>query len=338
MGERPVRQNGPVAAANHFAAPTGSIKFIPSGCKLLDLVLGGGWALGRVSNVVGDKAVGKTLLAIEACTNFAHTYPKGKIWYREAESAFDLDYAAALGMPLDRIKFRDDLETVEDFYDDLRAQAKKAEELGVSGLYILDSLDALSDKSEMERDIDKGTYGAQKAKQMSTLFRKLVRRIRATNIHLMIISQVRDNIGVTFGRKFSRSGGRALDFYASQVVYLALIEKIHKTKAKQKRTIGIRVRAKCDKNKIGLPFRECDFNIIFGFGVEDYQAGLEWLADVKKLELLGISEKAVPDFIHDCMLWDEDEYKAHKSKLDTALLTAWTQVESSFLPKRRKYL
>lgn len=336
MGERPVR-NGSVVAASHFAAPTHSLQFIPSGCKLLDLVVGGGWPLGRVSNIVGDKSTGKTLLAIEACTNFARTYPKGRIWYREAESAFDLDYAAALGMPIDRIKFRDDIDTVEDFYEDLRIQAKKAVDLDVPGLYILDSLDALSDRDEMERDIDKGTFGAKKAKQMSTLFRKLVRRVRTANIHLMIISQVRDNIGITFGRKFSRSGGHALDFYASQVVWLAMVEKIHKTKAKQKRTIGVRVRAKCDKNKIGLPFRECDFNIIFGFGVEDYQAGLEWLADVKKLELLGISEKSVPDFLHDCPLWDAKEYREHKAELDTALLKAWTQVETSFLPTRRKY-
>jgi len=81
------------------------LRFIPSGCVLLDCVLGGGWPLGRIVNVVGDKAVGKTLLAIEAAANFVTVYPKGHIWYRQAEADFDEHYARRLGLPVDKIDF-----------------------------------------------------------------------------------------------------------------------------------------------------------------------------------------------------------------------------------------
>ena len=67
---------------NYFSSPKTNIKFIKSGCKTLDCVLGGGWALGRIANIVGDKSTGKTLQAIEACATFAKDYPTGKIWYR----------------------------------------------------------------------------------------------------------------------------------------------------------------------------------------------------------------------------------------------------------------
>src|ERR1019366_3976564 len=88
---------------NYFSSPKTGIEFISSGCHNLDLALGGGWAEGRVSNIVGDKSTGKSLLAIEACANFAIKYPKGTIRYREAEAAFDRPYAEALGMPVDHV-------------------------------------------------------------------------------------------------------------------------------------------------------------------------------------------------------------------------------------------
>src|SRR5262245_13229029 len=82
-----------------------SLEFISSGCTVLDCVLGGGWPLGRISNIVGDRSTSKTGLVMEACSNFAIKYPKGRILYREAEAAFDVNYAASMGMPVDRVEF-----------------------------------------------------------------------------------------------------------------------------------------------------------------------------------------------------------------------------------------
>src|SRR3990172_1731587 len=138
----------------YFSSTKTNIDFISSGCAVLDCVLGGGWPLGRVVNIVGDKSTGKTLLAIEAAANCAATFTKGRIWYREAEAAFDRNYAAALGMPLARVSFGDArLRTVEDLFEDLAGAIKSLGVKGPPGLYIVDSLDALSDRAELDRDM-----------------------------------------------------------------------------------------------------------------------------------------------------------------------------------------
>ena len=143
---------------NYFATVNKEgIEMFSTGCQLLDCVLGGGWVLGRMSNIVGDKSSSKTLLAIEACVNFLAKYVNGQVFYLEAEAAFDLGYAEAIGMPIDSITFIDcegdnTVEFVHEYLMNLTQETK------VPTLFIVDSLDALSDRSEKEREIDKGTY------------------------------------------------------------------------------------------------------------------------------------------------------------------------------------
>jgi recombination protein RecA len=301
---------------NYFSRPKRKLQFLSTGCKVLDLALGGGWAEGRVINIVGDKSTGKTLLAIEACANFAIKYPKGRMYYREAEAAFDQDYAEALGMPVDRVDFGvNEMETVEDFFEDMSKVIAKAKD--IPSLYIIDSLDALSDRAEMSREIDKGTYGANKPKQLSEMFRRLVRKMQRANITLMVISQVRSKIGISFGRNTTRSGGRALDFYSSQVLYLQHIGAISKTIKGIKRPTGIKIKSKCDKNKVSLPLREASFTLLFGYGINDRLACIDWLKENKS----GLKET---EGIKTSVLHERVERR-------------WYEIEDSFLPKRKKY-
>ena len=291
-------------------------EFIHSGSTLLDCVIGGGWPLGRIGNIVGDKSTGKTLIAMEAIANFFLTYPQGRTAYLEAEAAFDEEYADRLGIPVSQIEFEYELDTVEQFFKKLESLCKELEPTKKPALVVLDSLDALSDAAELERGIDDGSYGAGKAKKMSELFRRLVRQIKRTRICLLIISQVRDNIGVTFGKKYSRSGGRALDFYASQVIYLAHLKQLSMTRRGVKRAYGICIKAKCDKNKIGLPFRECEFEIHFGYGIQDLKSCEEFLSTIK--------------------------YKGNVAKLTDEQLREtvreeWSALEQEFLPTETKY-
>lgn len=228
----PVKKTG---GGLYFGTPKSDVSFIPSGCKMLDLALGGGWARRRIANIVGDSSTGKTLLAIEASANFVMVEPKAKIRYREAEEAFDNNYAAALGFPLEKVDFGDPIETIEDFFEDLQkvAEAAKGPEL-----YVVDSLDALSDRAEMDRNIDQGSYGSQKAKKLSELFRRSTSLISGKDITLMIISQVRDNIGaMPFQKKHVRSGGKALNFYSSQVAWLTQIKRIDRTVSKDRKSV-----------------------------------------------------------------------------------------------------
>lgn len=312
--------------------------FIPSGCAPLDLVMGGGWALGRFANIVGDKSSGKTLLAIEACANFAMRYDARNIAYREIESAFDQEYAYSLGMPREA-DYSEDIRTIEDFERDLKKWLADHKNNDPS-LYILDSLDACSSEDEMGKDEGGSGYGTQKAKQMSQMFRKLASAIEQSNCSLLIISQIRDNIGVTFGETKTRSGGHALDFYASQIVWLAEIGKIRRTVTGVDRVVGVNVRARNKKNKVGLPFRDCDFSITFGYGIDDEGSMLEWLKKNKgesKLQSDWPLDKYKREIGYARSDKNRDELERLHNELKNATILRWQEIEKALEPPMRKY-
>jgi len=326
-----------------YFPPNTDVETISTGCEVFNCVVGSGWALGRIVNLIGDKSTGKTLLAIEACAQFLLKFPTtGKPpRYVEPEAAFDKSYAAALGLPVERMDFADDdsVRTVEDFYNDLD---KYLDSLGDDepGMYVLDSLDALSSKAEKERAFGDPSYGDGKAKDMSKLFRMLTQKIKRKRVLVFIVSQVRDNIGVTFGAKYTRSGGKALDFYASQIVWLAQTATIKKVINKVTRVIGVAIRAKCTKNKIGTAYRECGFDIRFGFGVDDVAANVKWLADVNRLGLIGqpgLVATGTHRFLDTLEQHNDESYQMVCKKIREAVRIAWAQVEEDFKPKRKKY-
>lgn len=337
--------DAPRAASNYFASvDKAGIEFVSAGCALIDACVGGGWALGRVVNIVGDKSAGKTLLAIEACANFHRQYPDGYIRYAEAEAAFDEEYAEALGLPPGEVDFEGEdpdgkgFNTVEDFFADAERVLDKYKDRPI--LYILDSLDALSDDAEAGRDIEKGSFGASKAKKMGEVFRRLTRRFEQQRCLLIIISQLRDKLNVTFGEKQTRSGGRALDFYASQIVWLAEIGKLSKEIGGVKRVIGVDVRMKVKKNKVGLPFRECEYPVVFGYGVDDLTANVQWLLEVKREERLkdvGMSSAGYKIRVNNLRNKGGAEAQEVREKLDKIIRQEWATIETKFLPTSRKY-
>jgi recombination protein RecA len=337
----------PVKAKNHYFTEVKKDvhEYIHSGATLLDCVLGGGFPLGRMSNIVGDASSGKSLLCIEAAANFHNTYPNGKIIYLEAEAAFDEPYAEALGMPIHAVDFvGPELEdfTVEAWFEHLERTIAALGKEDVPCLYIVDSLDALSDRAEKGREIDKGSYGANKPKVIGQLFRRLTKEIERTRIHLMIVSQVRDNIGVMFGERHTRTGGKAMDFYASQIVWLAQIKKLDKTIRKQKRVYGVQIKAKCKKNKIGLPFRECEFPIIFGYGVDNITSMLAWLESIDEEESIaesvnGITYKSFADLAETIKALPTEDRLAIIQNLSDATIRIWQDIENRFIPKHSKY-
>lgn len=330
---RAVVQAAGAAPASGYFTSAKSLPFVPSGAALLDCVLGGGYVLGRIVNLVGDKSSGKTLLAIEGCANFARDYPNGYIRYCEAEAAFDIGYADALGLPTDRVVFAEEVGTVEALFDDLEKTLDTNPDR--PGLYIIDSLDALSDKAESERKIDEGSFGAAKAKKLSELFRRLTKKIEASRMLVIVISQIRDKIGVTFGETKGRTGGHALDFYASQVLWLAEVQKIAKEREGVKRIIGIQVKATCKKNKVGLPFRDCEFPVLFGYGIDDLEASATWLKTIGHLEEAGLKETRYKSDI--ARARDSGEVTELRKNLTKSVVAHWARIETSFLPKRSKY-
>lgn len=319
------------------------VQFVSSGNVMLDLALGGGWALGRVSNVVGDKSTGKTLIALEMMANALKTYPGCSIYYHEAEAAFDKAYAESLGLDTDKIIFPFDLaddfdgdgDTVEAFFDKVTEVAKT--KTSQPKFYVLDSLDALSDKAEKERKITDGSYGT-KAKKISEAFRRMVRDVHSSNMHLMVISQIRDKMdAVAFGRKWTRSGGRALDFYASQILEVAHKKRITQLKQRIERIVGVTVSMHVSKCKVGSPFHTVDAPIIFSYGMEELMSIANWLRVNNRTDALielGLSVNALS-------LKDADKIQQEDATiLDRARSIAireWREVENVFMPSRRKY-
>lgn len=321
----------PLKSGSYFTSEKTNIEFIHTGCALLDMVLGGGYVLGRIANIVGDRSTGKTLLAMEAATNFLRQYPDGNVFYREAEAAFDEEYAGALGIPIDKINRDTDIFTVEDVFEDLSEQLKQCTKNDVPALYIIDSLDALSDRAELGRKIDEGSYGAAKAKLMSSLFRQRIQLIESSRMSVIVVSQVRDAIGVMFGNKDARSGGRALDFYATHIIKLAQREWIKKTKNKVERTIGVTIKARAEKNKIALPRRECQFDILFGYGIDNETSCLDWLTSVGEVT----KEEALSTL--NLFIKEPDSRAGITTSINNKVKNKWREIEESFLPDRRKY-
>jgi len=173
---------------------------------------------------------------------------------------------------------------------------------------------------------------------MSQLFRRLAQQLGNKNVTVMIISQVRDKIGVAFGRKYSRSGGRALDFYASQVIYLAQMSMLKRTIKGVERPIGVEIKAQCTKNKVSLPFRNCQFPIIFGYGVDDIVAGIDWLVEVDHLKTVDLKDKAeAQKYKRNLGKLNDDEFRQEWENVSSAVKETWKEIETEFLPKRRKY-
>jgi len=321
----------------YFSSPSG-LTFFSTGCALFDCVLGGGWCQGRIINLVGDSGSSKTGIAVEACANFYFTYPAGRIWYNETEAAFDVEFAENLGLPTqsDTFSMISDCGTIEELFDHLEKCADACDDDN-PGLYIIDSLDAMTDQSESSRGIEEGTYGTGKSKKLSELFRRLNRKLNKSNMTVIFISQTRENIGVTFGEKYTRSGGKALRFYASQEVWLANVQKVKKTVKKIERPIGTRVRAQVKKLKVGMPFRTCDLEVIFGYGIDDLASNGAFLDSVKRLNATGLSDEEAKKLLRDRRELSDDEFKDASSRFDQAVRQVWPEIEEGFVPSRRKY-
>ncbi len=336
-----------------------------TGCDLIDIVIGGepnvfGIAAGDITNLVGDTGTAKSLLSGEIIANAYYKFGKKLKWrYDNSENGFDFDTQYLYG--IDILQEDDDFEcseTVQDLFCNYKIFLKglKKNELGI---YISDSLDALSSDEEIkrgnkrvadfkkrkegmeEKEKKKGSYQMEAPKFLSrSFFRELKSLTIEKNAILILVSQVRMNIDPFSKRKYTRSGGKALDHWCDNIIWLKNAVKLKK----KNRVIGIYGMAETTKNRTPRPFRSCYFSLYFDYGVDNIGSNIDYLFNLRgdSGKVLKSAKIKWDDTITDISRIDlidkiEDSKKMQK-ELKKRVVDKWEKIEESIRTNRkRKY-
>lgn len=329
------------------------VEFLHSGSHLLNLAASGkakkgGWARGRIVNLVGDGSSGKTLLALEACAQAFYNLKKKKsklfppvenlnIVYDNVEGVMDFPVAEMYGDKFEKGVEWLQSDNVEKFGKTFHNKVKDLQE-GDALIYVLDSLDALpseAGRERVEKELRKkdgakkeGTYGMDKQKYLSAdFFNTLCKDIKGKDATLIIVSQVRDKINAgLFEDKTYRAGGKSLNFYTHQVCWLGVVKKLDREFRSQKRVYGVKVRGNFKRNKTAKPFRMATFDILFDYGVDDIGSMVEYYS-----KMVNLTPKGKKDMIKAC-----DNDPVQLDGLIDAISKDWKEIEEEIKPDRER--
>jgi RecA/RadA recombinase len=333
---------------------------ISTGADVFDLTIGGSYPYGLV-NLIGDTSSGKSFLAGEIIANAYHKFGKNKFdwFYDNAETGYRFNSEKLYGFNILDDGFMGQSNrsnTIEDFERNIYRITKKKDPK-IPFIYVLDSFDGISSEGEIkfrqkkikergknkenldedpeDNKKDKGSYNLAKQKENHAIFRTSIRELEENNILLVVISQVKEKIGITFGAKLYRTGGKALDFYPHIICWLAEAQKYEK----KGRPVGVCVKVKATKTRNDKPFRTCLVDLVFDYGIDNISSNINFLFDLKtatkkdkqslKCEWEGeeFSRDSLIKFIEDNNLEEE---------LKEKVIEKWNAIEESISSKDRK--
>lgn len=267
-------------------SPSNVSEWISSGCSMLDLAISnrpyGGFPVGRITEITGLEASGKSLLAAHT---LAETQKKGGLAvYIDTESATSSEFLTAIGVDLKTMLYVP-LETIEEIFETIETIVEGVRKSDKDRMVtiVVDSIMGASTKIEMSAEYDKDGYATSKSIILSKAMRKVTNWIARERICLIFTNQLRTKLGVSFGDQWTTSGGKAIPFHASVRLRLKNTGMIKAKVNSVEQVVGSKTNVQVVKNRMGPPHRKVDYEIYYDSGIDNYGG---WLSIMKNFDLV----------------------------------------------------